>query len=383
MSSVSINESKTYGVYQIVDALNKELSGDRDIKFHVSERRTSLSHLQSSGIIDYAKIDKDNVMHVYLIKNMDDLPDDQWRDALVKMSSKLESKLAGQDINTRYSWSKGKYLSDNELTSDIRAGWGETENLSPSAMRQAFDKVDTANVNKLYDLKDDMDPSVADDGARAANFIKYIKSGPTVVVPKQLWRNMGWSALAIDNNITVKYPEAGSDILAILRTDFEKVVGIDGFTVTEEDVELLAKPRTNWEGSDEVRIRSQIDAFYKQVNGIVSRHPAIEMAQSKVTTATQSKDDALIKEAESEYREAWKAAYDHLIKGRLADQYEDLMGKMQVTPSYMEEYTNQYWQSVANKNIEIITNKMIQIRKHPKYEYFIIKNISGTPIPTY
>lgn len=378
--------SKVYGIYQVVDELNSRLKNDRDIKFYVSERRTSLHELKNSGIIDYAKIDKNNVLHVYMIKNFDDLPEKDWRKAIADLPKTLESKMAGKDINTRYSWSKGKYLELNELSADIEAAWGDTENKAPGSMRVAFDKIDTKGINKLYDLKDDQDHMVAADGARAANFIKYINSGPTVVVPKQLWRGMGWSEKAIQMSVTIKYPEAGADILAILRKDFEKVVGAMGFTVTENpEVPMLNKPTSI---NVETRTSSGIDRQIKDVYADLLNQIRASVEYGNFNREMQ----ALTKRGSQADREQVKK-----IRTR-RDKYEsDALAKRLKDPAVVEKLSNlarsqgsdpaksiiEYHQSIVKENLSIIDSKLVQIKKHPRQGYWVIRSVSGVEIPTY
>lgn len=373
--------ARVYASYQIVDELNKLLARDKDVKFYVSERRSSLSELKSKGIIDYARIDKNKVLHVYLNKNLDDLNESDWRSAISKLPDQLKSKMSGKDVEARYSWAKGKYLDLTELSGNIAPAWGETENDTPTSLRVAFDKVDKDGLNSLYDLKDDQDPSVARDGARTAHFIRYIKSGPTVVVPKQLWRNMGWSKIAIDNKVVVKYPTEGADILAILRPDFEKVVGLNGFTVTESATKMLNKPRRVFKDEvdpDKAKVRVLVKRFYATVQRAVMSTPeytkAVDSAKQLIKNGKSTEADKLISTT-------WKKLFDDAISRRFKNDYQNLTKSY--SSSDVSDHLSEYYAESVRENMEIIESKMIQIKKHPKYDYFTIKNVSGTPIPTY
>lgn len=368
--------AKLQHVYQIVDELNKHLSRDRDIKFYISERRQSLAELRSKGIVDYARIDKNNILHVYLIKNLDDLPETEWRKAIKSLPSVLESKLADKDINTRYSWSKEKYLDQTELNADIAGQWGDTPNQSPGALRLAFDKVDTANVNKLYDLADAHDPNVAVNGAKAANFIRYIKSGPTIIVPRQLWRNMGWSELAISMRITISAPELGSGIIAVLRTDFEKVVGRAGFHVTTSEAPLMHKDslasRVDGKFGARVDLDSKLKSFYDQlIRSIQATQDYRNITKDIYSDADKRRNDYVENSLKNKLASP-------SVQAQIAALHQEVKDTKEVSDSIMA-----YYQSVVADNIKIMDQKLIQIKKHPKYDYFIIKSVSGTAIPTY
>ncbi len=381
-----VGMAKVHGVYQIVDTLNNLLKSQRDIKFYVSERRTSLAELRSKGIIDYARIDDKNNLHVFLVKNMDDLPEADWRRAIANLPKTLEDKLGGKDINTRYSWSKQKYLDSTEMSADIAGQWGDTPNKAPGALRVALDKVDTANVNKLYDLYDAQDPSVHANGARAANFIRYIKSGPTIVLARQLWRNMGWSELAISMGVKVAAPELGSDVIAVLRTEFEKVVKRQGFTVTERTAPLMHKDTlaTRVEGKIDPRnpLSKDIGRAYEEVRlGIESSQQYRQMQRNKMD-ANKNGDAAAVQKIDKDMSDYMSKEISRItssadFKNKLSALSQDAQYAADVAKGVID-----YYRSVVSENISIMDQKLIQIKKHPKYQYYVIVSVAGTLIPT-
>lgn len=379
--------ARIQAVYQIVDELNKELRSSRDIKFHVSEGRTSLSDLRSKGIIDYAKVDRNNVLNVHLMKNMDDLPESEWRKAIKDLPNTLSSKLDKADINTTYSWSKGKYLGITNLNADIDERWGDTPNQAHGAMRTAFDKVDVHNVNKLYDLKDDQDPTVASNGARAANFVKFIKSGPTVVVPKSLWRSMGWSDQAIKMKVLVKYPELGSSILAVLRSDFEKVVGALGFKVTENEAPLLHKDSyaTNVNvPKRSLSLADEVTKMYHDIRVRVETSSAYGAFGRNIADAKKRGDVEAMKRINKQRDDYASREINRLVKTpEFETQMIELSEKYKSNPNKVAADILNYHKSLVKDNMDIIDNKLIQIFKNPRYQYFQIRSVSGVSIPSY